>query len=202
MHRPSPAIASAAGHQTAAAHGDSLFAAAMGDAFHSLHPTLQAFHALRGCWVLQGKVQVEAPANPVAGLIARLLGAPRRPGRGGLRFVLDSEPQREVWTRGFPRATMVSTLRPAGPGAVVETLGAARLVLGLRAEGGALVMELQSMHFLGVRCPGWLLPRITAREHAAGRQLHFEVTASVPLAGRVTGYRGHLDVGLDEEAPG
>ena len=55
-------------------------------------------------------------------------------------------------------------------------------------------MALRSMRFLGIPCPRWLLPRIVAREQGAGERLHFEIRASVPLFGQVTGYRGWLDV--------
>jgi hypothetical protein len=88
---------------------------------------------------------------------------------------------------------MRSTMRLHGSH-LVETLGAARLTFELLEEAGALVMQVRSMRFLGLWCPRWLWPRITAREHGRDGQLHFQVSAGLPLVGRVVAYTGHLDV--------
>jgi hypothetical protein len=64
----------------------------------------------------------------------------------------------------------------------------------LSAAGGTLEMRLRSLHFLGIPCPRWLLPRVVAEETGAGDRLHFRVEASLPLIGIVAGYRGHLVV--------
>lgn len=92
-----------------------------------------------------------------------------------------------------PLACCASRLRPQGT-QVVETLGPARLTFSLKEDGGSLVMELSAMRFLGIPCPRWLLPRIDAREHGRDGQLHFQARASLPLVGRVTGYRGWLQL--------
>lgn len=175
------------------AAGRGLFERAMGPAYQRLNPTVRAFHDLTGTNELKGQVETEAPSGMLASIFSRLVGAPSGGSTGALRFELRSAGQRQIWTRHFPHRRMESSLRLKGS-EVEETLGAARLTLALQEVDGALVMALRSMRFLGVPCPRWLLPRIEAREHGCDGRLHFHVRASLPLIGRVTGYRGWLEL--------
>lgn len=177
----------------------SLYAQVLGDAFHRLAPALRRFHALSGRHVLDGQVEVQAPAGLAARLLAIGLGAPRHAGTGPLRFELDADAHAEQWTRCFPGRRMASRFRASG-GLLQEQLGAARLTFSLHEEGGALHMRLVGLRFLGVPCPRWLMPAIMAREQGDGAHLRFEVSATVPGIGRVASYRGHLQV-PDQEAP-
>lgn len=127
----------------------------------------------------------------LAKLLALSLGAPMRASLGALRFELRAEPDCETWTRFFPTQVMRSTLHRRGQ-EIVESLGAARLTFALAAHEKRLVMRLLTLHFLGVRCPAWLAPRIVAEETGTGDQLQFHIEASVPLVGVVASYRGHL----------
>ena len=106
-------------------------------------------------------------------------------------------PETEVWTRHFPGRTMRSRLCLAGT-RVEERLGAARLAMDLVQCEGGLRMQLVRLHFLGIPCPGWLMPRVVAQETGHEGCLHFRVQASLPLLGVVASYRGHLV--LPEEA--
>lgn len=168
-----------------------VFRRAMGPAYQRLDMAVRAFHELRGRAELHGEVETEAPATRLGLLLARTLGAPRVRARGPLRFELHCEDGSETWTRHFPARTMRSRLSLHGAG-VVETLGPARLVFALEEQGGALVMVLRGMRFLGVPCPRWLLPRVEARETGRDGRLNFDVTAALPVVGRVAAYRGWL----------
>jgi len=79
-------------------------------------------------------------------------------------------------------------------GRLEESLGAARLTFNLDVVGGKLNMQLEKMRFFGIPCPNWLLPKIVAQEMGIDDQLHFNVSAALPLAGAVARYRGHLEV--------
>jgi len=52
---------------------------------------------------------------------------------------------------------------------------------------------------LGIACPAWLRPRLTAVETGEGGRLRFHIEARVRGIGRVVGYRGWLAV--PEAAP-
>jgi hypothetical protein len=170
-----------------------LFEHAMGATYQRLDPAVRAFHDLTGSAELHGEVETEGPAGALAALLSHLLGAPRRRSLGGIRFELRGDGNQQTWTRHFPHGTMMSSLRVQGPD-LVESLGPARLTFALQEKGGSLVMALRSMRFLGIPCPRWLLPRIIAREEGRDGRLHFHVRASLPLVGRVTGYRGWLQL--------
>ncbi len=79
-------------------------------------------------------------------------------------------------------------------GNVTEKLGAATLTFRVIETGGALEMQLAKMKFLGISCPGWLLPRIVAREEGRDNGLGFTISAHVVLIGQVVGYEGYLDI--------
>jgi hypothetical protein len=167
---------------------------ALAEDYARLPPAVQRFHRLQGRHVLQGWVQTQAPATRLAHALARLLGTPRRACTGRLRFELEAGPDTETWIRCFPGdTTMRSQLRRAG-GEIEERLGPARLVFQLGVSGQALTMGLARLSFAGLPCPQWLLPRLVAEERGSEQQLHFVVSAALPLLGLVVSYRGHLDL--------
>lgn len=178
----------------------SLYETVMGAEFAQLGTSVQRFHRLAGCHELHGWVETMAPRSVLAKLLALTLGAPMRASQGPLRFALRAQPHCETWTRFFPTQVMRSTLHRCDR-ELVEALGAVRLTFALAATEQRLVMRLLRVHFLGLRCPAWLAPRIVAEETGTADQLHFRVEAAVPFAGVVASYRGHLmlpNEGLDD----
>lgn len=174
-----------------------MYRQALGPTFEQLPQAVRRFHTLSGNWSLTGQVETEAPSTWLARCLAWALGTPRRATVGAIRFELRAAPRTETWTRHFPAQTMQSTLRLVGQ-ELHESLGLSRLRFRLAASPQGLEMELVGLRFLGLPCPRWLMPRVVAREHGDGQRLYFEVSAEVPLLGRVAGYRGHLDL---PEAP-
>lgn len=169
----------------------SMYHAVMGEAFNRLAVPVRQFHTFAGRHEFVGEVQVSAPVSLPARLIAILLGAPLEAAQGRIRFQLLAEPGVETWTRYFPGRTMRSTLTKAGD-RVVERLGVSRLSFELLEVDGALEMRLEKLHFLGIPCPGWLMPTVMACETGGAQKLQFQVRASVPLVGMVAGYVGYL----------
>lgn len=171
----------------------SMYERAMGESFDRLPPAVRRFHRLVGSQELHGWVDTDAPSTLGARLLARCLGTPLRATSGPIRFELKAAPEVETWTRHFPAQRMTSKMR-LEVRSIVEQLGAARLTFDLCEADGRLEMRLQGLHFLGVPCPRWLLPRVIAEETGQGDSLHFRVQASLPIIGTVTSYRGHLTV--------
>ena len=171
----------------------SMYETVMGEAFERLSEPLKRFHRSFGSHEFQGFVNVEGPASPLAWLLAVCVGSPLKASQGDIRFVLRAQPGTEVWTRHFPEKTMRSRLAQEGA-RVVERLGAARLAFDLLEVRGRLEMRLAQMHFLGIRCPEWLMPQVIATEHSKDDALHFRVQASIPLVGIVAHYHGHLEM--------
>jgi hypothetical protein len=158
---------------------------------------VRRFHRLAGHQLLQGHVQVDAPATWAARALAWCLGSPQRGGSGDVRFELHASAACETWTRYFPSKTMTSRMR-LERSRVVEQLGAARLTFNLVGTPHRLEMRLIGMRFMGIPCPRWLLPRIVAEETGDADRLHFSVQATLPLVGTVASYRGHLVVGEEQ----
>lgn len=172
---------------------ETIYEHVMGTQFARLAPAVQRFHRLSGLTELHGQVRTYAPSSAAGRLLAKLLGTPRGTSQGPLKFVLNASSSVESWTRYFPINTMTSQLRARGP-RLEEHLGAARLLFDLVECRGALHMKLTALRFLGVPCPQWLLPTIKAVETGQGSQLHFHITASLPLIGEVASYAGFLTI--------
>lgn len=169
----------------------SLYESVMGSDFLTLDPAVQVFHRLEGIHELQGTVRTDAPASWAARILARCLGTPRTATRGNISFRLEARPGSELWIRRFPQQTMSSRLQLDG-GRVTEKLGLARLQFALSAVNGTLEMRIVKLCFLGIPCPLWALPRIVAEEHGHRDRLYFNVSAALPLIGKVAGYSGYL----------
>lgn len=175
----------------------SMYEQAMGERFHRLERAVQRFHRLAGVQELHGWVDTDAPSSFLARMLARCLGTPLQATSGPIRFELDAAPDAETWTRHFPTQTMTSRMHLSAPH-VVERLGAARLSFALCETDGMLEMRLKGLHFLGVPCPNWLLPRVIAQETGQEERFLFCVQASLPIIGVVTSYRGHLTIAAKE----
>ncbi|RZJ06557.1 MAG: DUF4166 domain-containing protein [Rubrivivax sp.] len=180
-------------------NGLSLYERVMGAKFAQLAPALQRFHRLAGSHVLEGVVETLAPQSLVARVIAFGLGSPQQASRGTIRFELQAQGDVEIWTRCFPGQTMTSRLQFVA-GELVESLGVARLTFALTVSNGALRMQLTRLRFLALPCPRWLVPQVVAEECGDGEQFYFHVSASLPWAGLVAGYRGHLVLPQEDHA--
>jgi hypothetical protein len=165
----------------------------MGVHFAALPAAVRRFHGLQGRFLLQGWVETDPPASFAARLIARLLGTPLQQTSGGLTFELEADPDAETWTRRFPSQTMMSRMQIEA-GKLTEQIGAVRLTFDLASADEHLQMRLLRVRFLGIPCPGWLMPNVVAEEYGHDDRLHFRVAASLPLVGVIASYRGHLVV--------
>ena len=163
----------------------------MGASFNLLASEVQQFHCFAGKHTLHGRVEVHAPKSLLATLLATLLGTPRSANEGAIKFELDAQPLAESWTRHFPSKTMRSHLQLID-GQLIETLGVARLMFELAEKEGQLTMHLRRLHFLGIPCPTWLMPRVVAEETGRDGRLYFRVHAGVPGIGLVASYQGYL----------
>jgi hypothetical protein len=170
-----------------------MYACVMGDAFLRLCEPVRQFHSHAGKSTFSGTVEIDAPVSRLAWLLAVCVGSPLQAVNGPLKFELDAHRDMETWTRHFPFKSMTSQMVRQGD-RVIETLGAARLSFSLHEREGGLEMRLERMHFWGIPCPRWLMPVIEATETGCDGALHFHVTATVPLIGMVTSYRGKLGV--------
>jgi hypothetical protein len=123
--------------------------------------------------------------------MARILGTPLEAAKGPIRFEIDAGATTETWTRHFPSRKLTSTLRLKGRH-LIEEVGAARLAFALTAQDGQMHMRLDRLHFVGIACPTWLMPIVTAKESGIDCQLHFDICVTVRYIGLIARYHGHL----------
>lgn len=167
----------------------------LGAAFADLPTVLQQFHGATGDFTAMGRVTVTAATNPLARLVAWLMGAPTRDGEGHFtleRRLLDAQ-SAETWTRKFPAHRFHSTIH-AQAGLLIECMGPFSATSHVIWSAPTLRLELIGVRFLGIPAPNWLLPRLVAEEHAEENRLHFNIDTQAPWVGRLFAYRGTLVV--------
>lgn len=171
----------------------SMYERAMGERYSRLDRSVRRLHRLSGKQTLRGWVETDAPSSLTARLLALFLGTPTKSARGPVLFEIEAGPDGEVWTRRFPSKTTTSRLRLAD-GSIVERHGPARLTFEVHETVGALEMRLVRLHLFGIPMPRVLMPQITAEEIGHADLLQFRVEATLPRAGVVASYRGHLEL--------
>lgn len=154
---------------------------------------LQHFHGAPGSFVARGRVTVIGATNPLARLVAWLMGAPTRDDEGEFQLERILEPTNEIWVRSFPGHRFRSVLHAAAP-ILIESMGPFSARSRVIWAAPCLRLELQHVHFCGIPVPAFLLPGLHAEEHVEGQRLHFNIDTRAPLVGRLFAYRGYLEV--------
>lgn len=82
----------------------------------------------------------------------------------------------------------------AHEGLLCERLGAVRFGFHLYRKDAALHWAVHRVHLLGViPLPASWFDAVRSRESVVDGRYHFEVQASLPLAGMLVRYEGHLE---------
>lgn len=131
-------------------------------------------------------------------LIALALFLGRFPSNGvdiPVRVKIEHSKGKWTWVRDFDGHTTRSVLTfDHGTACVREQLGWITLWLTVQPIDKRLVIHIQRLSILGLRCPGFLLPKSSTTEwqDAAGR-FCFDVGADMPGLGNLIRYRGWLN---------
>jgi hypothetical protein len=171
-----------------------LFAELLGDAaFSTLSARVQALHRATGTRTYRGEADVQRGK----GLLSRLCGwataQPPAATRVPLHVEIASTAAGERWTRDFAGHPMRSTMW-AGDGLLCERLGLVTFGFALAAEDGKLFWHVRRVRALGVPLPARWFKGVKAAESEVAGRYHFDVEASLPIAGMLVHYRGWLDV--------
>ena len=163
----------------------------MGDRFGQLPREVRAIHDVFRDGGAAGEAMVTGAANPVAALVARIVGFPK-PGTHRLHVHFREADGCESWTRDFGGRRFQSHLSQRGRW-LVERFGPFRFAFDLPSDARGLTMIMRRWWIGPVPLPGWLAPRSTAREWTEGGRFHFDVPIALPLIGRLVHYRGWLE---------
>lgn len=171
------------------------FELALGGTFERLPDAVKAAHRQGPVSCFEGKAKVEG-ANAPTWLPARLFGFPRKADAAPVRVtkrLLGNG--REVWEREIGGAQFRSKIVHAGPGRVTERFGPFTFTLELEATPDQLIMSIAGWRMGWLPLPAFLAPRSVAREGiAANGAFAFDVPIAAPLLGRLTRYKGELQL--------
>ena len=174
-----------------------VFARALGEAaFDQLPAALRRLHEGLGVVVWRGEAICDGPANPLAGLVGRMIGFPARSGVSPVEVVIDADGRRSIWRRRIGPARFKSVLSYPHPGGRIrERFGLVTVDLRLEAAPERLAYHVVGWRLGPIPLPRMLAPRTLTHEQidAEGR-FAFDVEIGLPMLGRVVRYRGWLTV--------
>jgi hypothetical protein len=171
------------------------FELALGESFEQLPPAVKAAHRQGPVSRFEGRAHV-AGANAFTWLPARLFGFPRKAEAAPVRVTKTLlAPGREIWEREIGDARFRSEIVHAGPGHVTEKFGPFTFTLALEATRERLVMSIVGWRMGWLPLPAFLAPRSVASEaSSANGAFTFDVPIAAPLLGRLTHYKGELQL--------
>lgn len=168
----------------------SLYSRVMGPAFDALPPSLRALHAVLADGGARGRALVTRGRNPVARMIAGLVGFPAE-GEHDLHVAFAEKDGVERWTRDFSGRRFSSRLSAQGR-LLVERFGVSRFGFDLPSDGSGLEMVLRRWWLGPLPMPLALAPLMSAREYEEEGRFRFDVRLALPLLGPLVHYRGWL----------
>ncbi len=187
-----------AGVREGAPHGASLYQRILGDAFAALPEPLRVMHDGANGASAEGRASVERGRNPLARLVALVLGFPKPGDEVPVRVSFAVRDGRETWTRTFAGKSF-SSAQFAGEGRsdalLCERFGPLTFAMALVLSEGRLDLVLRRWSAFGVPLPLWLAPRSHSFESAEGGAFRFHVEISHPWIGLIVRYRGTLERG-------
>jgi hypothetical protein len=169
-----------------------LFPQLLGAGFGTLPPRVRTLHLRDGVQYLSGEVEVVRGTRWLSRLCAWATRLPP-PGKTPITVEIVALPSHERWTRRVAGHAMPSRLW-ASDGLLCEKLGLVTFGFRLSAEDGSIVWRVERVHALGLPLPAAWFEDVSARESEPDGRYHFDVAATLPLAGLLVRYRGWLHV--------
>lgn len=170
----------------------------LANAWADLPPTIRAMHDLPegGRMAAEGRVDVDRGRNPLALLMAAVIGFPGAQKDGHVRVDFHRQDGVETWTRTFGNQSFTSRqFAGQGRAAALAVEGFGPLGCGMAPvlDGDRLLLIPRRWMLFGVGLPAWLFPRIEAWEAEQDGRFRFHVDISHPLTGPIVLYRGWLE---------
>jgi hypothetical protein len=172
-----------------------LYRRILGDAWEQLSPQVRQLHSVAGESRFAGECTVYRGRNPLAWLIATLIGFPDAGASREISVGLIEEGDGERWIREVGNRRFTSIQHPGGRrhrGLIRERFGPVAVYLALLVDDGRLRYLIRGWTFCGIPLPLAIGPRTTAVESAHGDRFRFDVEISHVLTGLIVHYRGTL----------
>ena len=172
-----------------------LYERILGRAWAQLAAEIRQLHSVTAASSFSGQCTVARGRNPLAWLIATVIGFPKAGANQNISVQLTREGDGERWVRTGGGKTFSSIQMP-GRGRsqwlVRERFGPVSVDMALVADGLALRYIVRRWALFGISMPLFLGPRSTALESAKDGLFCFDVTIGHPLTGLIVRYCGQL----------
>lgn len=175
----------------AAHNGRPLYQSLLGDSWHALPDEIRRLHDFTDTASARGESCVTRGRNPLARIIAGIVGFPHTAKRIDVRVVFTAINGIETWTRHFGN-TCFHSQQYREDELLVETFGPLRFYMTVPVENGKLHLKLQRWSFLKIPLPMFLCPQSESYEYVADNKFHFHVRISHPVCGLIVHYHGWL----------
>lgn len=173
-----------------------LYQRVLGSAWDRLPIKIRGMHEVVAAAKVQGKAIVERGNNPMARVIADIIGFPKEGTDIPVQVDFKEESGTEIWTRTFNGKPFVSH-QYQGKGRnqrlLIERFGPMCFAMALVCKENRLRLVLRSWSFLGVPMPMFLCPNSDSYETVEEGRFNFHVHISHPLIGTIVHYRGWLE---------
>lgn len=163
---------------------------------------VRRFHEEPGHYA--GRCSVEGGTGWLVALVLRLGHFPRDAEDIPVQIRIDRDGQEWRWARDFDGHITRSRLTfDHGVECVREQLGRLTIWLMPEISGGRLLIHIRRLSVMGLRCPAFLLPRSSTVEWQDETGCFcFDVSADMPVLGRLIRYRGWLVPAHEPQRPG
>jgi hypothetical protein len=181
-----------------------LYPQLLGSAWNDLHEAVRRLHAEAAPVQAAGSFRIRRGKGPVARWLLTLLGLPPAGEAVPIRLTISLYGNGEKWLRTFGDRPLVTTQRPGGRSLLAERFGTLELRFRLQVQGGALVYQQTGAALrlarISIPLPGWLTPKVAAREEPGGgpNQTRVCVRVVFPWVGLLISYEGIM---TREETP-
>lgn len=169
---------------------------ALGDAVVRVSPVVLELHRFKSPARYAGRASVTRGDNPLARLVATVMGMPPTMADCPVEVRLSRTEQGvETWTRTFGTSSFSSTHalgRGRWEGLVVERFGPLAVAMSVAEEKRRLRLTVRGWTVFGLPMPPVLAPKVEALEHDGEGRFNFDVGIGLPLIGLVIHYRGWL----------
>ena len=173
-----------------------LYQALLGPDWASLAPITRHLHSPDPMVLLEGRVDIVRGANPIAAMIAGILGLPRAGQQQSALVKVSVKDSGELLERWYDGRHFATYQDRSGCN-LTERFGSFALQFVLRVEAGSLHFDPAGVKLWGVGLPNSVAPAIAATERAQAETHIFDVSLSLPLVGLIIHYRGELKAVTD-----
>jgi len=168
----------------------------LGDAWSRLPSQVRELHTDPDGRVFKGRAQVDRGRNPIARLIAAIVGFPKANESVPVEVKFSVKDGIEHWQRNFDGKPF-SSLQKRGTGSfehlISETFGPLEFGLALVLEDDKMWLKTMGWRAFGIPMPRFLAPSGDAFEHVVDGKFHFHVEIRHWMTGLIVRYRGWLE---------